>query len=227
MSAAYDGGLVFKSDDGSFELKFNGQLQARYELINRPTPTEADPDDTTTDSRFVLPRSRIAASATCGRTPSSRSSSRSPTPATRACATSTSTRCCSTASCRSARAVETPLQPQRDRLRLRHRVRREAITTPSAAAHRHRLTNGFDKSPDGHRVGHRAVQRNGDANPFPVTCTVPMARRLPHLHRRHADQHPGRELPPELQGAWAGTTAASAATARPISRVARCASRSA
>lgn len=62
LSAVYDGGFTVRSDDGSFELKINGILQARYEIINAPTPTAEDPDETTTDSRFVLPRSRIGLS---------------------------------------------------------------------------------------------------------------------------------------------------------------------
>jgi hypothetical protein len=56
VSVSYDGGTIFRSEDGRFELKVNGRFQARYDMLRR---TDPDTDESEVTQRFLLPRTRL------------------------------------------------------------------------------------------------------------------------------------------------------------------------
>lgn len=57
IAVSYDGGTIFRAADGTFELKLNGLMQARYELLRVPEDAEGEAE---TLQRFLLRRTRIS-----------------------------------------------------------------------------------------------------------------------------------------------------------------------
>lgn len=58
ISATYDGGTILRAANGTFEMKLNGRMQARYDALR--VPGGGDGGDDEVIQRFLLPRTRLS-----------------------------------------------------------------------------------------------------------------------------------------------------------------------